>query len=205
MDSAHVPLDLNLAMRFLGSNYRQGAHIIKDGRRGLRARPLDHNAGATHPVDYGKAPDPRHSEFCTPAFPCPAQGACGRLDGRRHTRKAACASPKFSPALKSTACTLSSVAASAMTVSYVPPRRIMVGLFTRCFQSHRSLLLENLVLRQQLAVLKCKHPRPRIGAVDKIFWVFAVVFLVLGSSLWGWSSLRPSLAGIALVFDCTGV
>jgi hypothetical protein len=24
-----------------------------------------------------------------------------------------------------------------------------------------------------LAVLKRKHPRPRMGAVDKIFWVFA--------------------------------
>jgi hypothetical protein len=33
--------------------------------------------------------------------------------------------------------------------------------------------LENLALRQQLAVLKRKHPRPRIGAVDKIFWLLA--------------------------------
>ena len=40
-------------------------------------------------------------------------------------------------------------------------------------QSQRSLLLENLALRQQLAVLKRKHPRPRMAAVDKIFWVFA--------------------------------
>src|ERR1700758_4638537 len=48
-----------------------------------------------------------------------------------------------------------------------------LGLLTRCFRSHRSLLLENLALRQQLAVLKRKHPRPPMGAVDKIFWVFA--------------------------------
>src|SRR5215813_9243121 len=47
------------------------------------------------------------------------------------------------------------------------------GLLTRCLQSHRSLLLENLALRQQPAVLKRKHPRPRMGAVDRIFWVFA--------------------------------
>ena len=47
------------------------------------------------------------------------------------------------------------------------------GLLTRCLQSHRSLFLENLALRQQLAVLKRKHPRPRMGAVDRIFWVFA--------------------------------
>src|SRR5215831_15420336 len=68
----------------------EGAHIIKDGRRGLRARPLDHKGGATHPVDHGKARDPRlHSEFCPPAFPCPAKGACGLRDGRRRTRRAA--------------------------------------------------------------------------------------------------------------------
>jgi putative transposase len=47
-----------------------------------------------------------------------------------------------------------------------------LGLLPRCFRSHRSLLLENLALRQQLAVLKRKHPRPRMGGVDKIFWVF---------------------------------
>ena len=32
-------------------------------------------------------------------------------------------------------------------------------------------MLENLALRQQLAVLKRKHPRPRLGAFDKLFWV----------------------------------
>jgi putative transposase len=50
---------------------------------------------------------------------------------------------------------------------------LSLGLLTRCLQSQRSLLLENLALRQQLAVLKRKHPRPRMAAVDKIFWVFA--------------------------------
>ena len=50
---------------------------------------------------------------------------------------------------------------------------LWLGLLTRCLQSQRSLLLENLALRQQLALLKRKHPRPRMAAVDKIFWVFA--------------------------------
>ena len=50
---------------------------------------------------------------------------------------------------------------------------LCLGLLTRCLQSHRRLLLENLALRQQLAVLKRKHPRPRMGTVDKILWVFA--------------------------------
>src|SRR5713226_9600718 len=47
------------------------------------------------------------------------------------------------------------------------------GAMTRIFRARRSLMLENLALRQQLAVLKRKHPRPRLGAVDKLFWVVA--------------------------------
>jgi putative transposase len=34
-------------------------------------------------------------------------------------------------------------------------------------------LLENLALRQQLVVLKRKHPRPRLTRFDKLFWVLA--------------------------------
>jgi putative transposase len=52
-----------------------------------------------------------------------------------------------------------------------------MGLFLnslfRCFRSRRSLLLENLALRQQLVVLKRKHPRPRLGLFEKLFWVLA--------------------------------
>jgi hypothetical protein len=33
--------------------------------------------------------------------------------------------------------------------------------------------LENLVLRQQLAVLKRRHPRPSLGTFDRLFWIFA--------------------------------
>ena len=38
-------------------------------------------------------------------------------------------------------------------------------------RSRRDLLLEILALRQQLAVLKAKHPRPRVSVADKLFWV----------------------------------
>lgn len=41
------------------------------------------------------------------------------------------------------------------------------------FRMRKSLLLENLALRQQLAVLKRKHPRPRLTLFDKLFWVLA--------------------------------
>jgi hypothetical protein len=41
------------------------------------------------------------------------------------------------------------------------------------FRSRQALLPENLALRQQLTVFHRRHPRLRLGAVDKLFWVFA--------------------------------
>src|SRR5260370_36902440 len=40
----------------------------------------------------------------------------------------------------------------------------------RLLRARRSLLLENLVLRQQLAVLKRRHPWPRLDLLDKLLW-----------------------------------
>jgi putative transposase len=50
---------------------------------------------------------------------------------------------------------------------------LWLAAVTRVFRTHRSLMLENLALRQQLAVLKRKHPRPRLGPLDKLFWILA--------------------------------
>src|ERR1700730_4491528 len=50
--------------------------------------------------------------------------------------------------------------------------RIVFTSTLRLFRTRRSLLLENLVLRQQLVVLKRKRTRPRLGIFDKFFWVF---------------------------------
>ena len=61
---------------------------------------------------------------------------------------------------------------------------LWLGLLARCFRSHRTLLLENLALRQQLAVLKRRHPRARLGPIDKLFWVLACRF---------WSDWKKSL------------
>src|SRR5229473_3039531 len=47
------------------------------------------------------------------------------------------------------------------------------GMLVRFFRGRRSLLLENLALRQQLVVLKRQHPRPSLGLFDKHFWVIA--------------------------------
>jgi putative transposase len=47
------------------------------------------------------------------------------------------------------------------------------GMVVRLFRGRRSLLLENLALRQQLVALKRRHPRPSIDPFDKLFWVIA--------------------------------
>jgi hypothetical protein len=40
------------------------------------------------------------------------------------------------------------------------------GMLVRLFRERRSLLLENLALRQQLVTLKRRHPRPILGLLD---------------------------------------
>jgi len=59
-----------------------------------------------------------------------------------------------------------------------------LGILLRTLRSallpERELALENLVLRQQLAVLKHRYPRPRLTDADRLFWV-------LLSRIWsGW-------------------
>jgi putative transposase len=51
--------------------------------------------------------------------------------------------------------------------------RLCLGTVARVFCTRRRLLLENLVLRQQLAVFKRRRPRPRLDILDKLFWVAA--------------------------------
>lgn len=49
--------------------------------------------------------------------------------------------------------------------------QLMLGLSIRVFCSRSNLLMENLVLRQQLSVLKRRHRSPKLPAVDKLFLV----------------------------------
>ena len=59
--------------------------------------------------------------------------------------------------------------------------RFVFVLIVRFFRSRRELLMENLALRQQLAVLKRRRPQPRLAATDRLFWVIL-------RRLWaGWS------------------
>ena len=58
------------------------------------------------------------------------------------------------------------------------------GAALRIFRNRQNLLLENLALRQQLVVLKRRHPKPKLGLLDKLFWVAARQF---------WSQWKQSL------------
>jgi putative transposase len=54
----------------------------------------------------------------------------------------------------------------------------------RFFRSRRDLLLENLALRQQLAVLKRRRSHPHVAVTDRLFWVILRRF---------WSRWRETL------------
>jgi putative transposase len=59
-------------------------------------------------------------------------------------------------------------------------RWFAVAAVTRFFRSRQNLLLENVALRQQITVLKHRHPSP----VDRLFWLLARKF---------WSTWKRSL------------
>src|SRR5580700_4404573 len=50
---------------------------------------------------------------------------------------------------------------------------LFFGMLVRLFRGRRSLLIENLALRQQLVALKRRHPRPSLDFFDKLFSVIA--------------------------------
>ena len=62
---------------------------------------------------------------------------------------------------------------------------ILTGLL-RMLRTRQSLVLENLALRHQLAVLQRTAPRPRFRTCDRLLWVVL-------SHLWrGWAAASPS-------------
>jgi putative transposase len=48
---------------------------------------------------------------------------------------------------------------------------LFFGQMGSSLRSRNHLLLENLALRQQLAVLKAKYPHPHVPVPDRVFWV----------------------------------
>src|SRR5438105_1520023 len=63
----------------------------------------------------------------------------------------------------------------------------------------RSLLLENLALRQQLVALKRRHPRPSLCLFDKLFWWLLGGSGRIGSSRSSWSRRKPWSAVLAAI------
>ena len=49
---------------------------------------------------------------------------------------------------------------------------ILVAFVRKFVLSRATLQLENIALRQQVAVLKRERPRPRLRPLDRVFWVF---------------------------------
>jgi hypothetical protein len=78
------------------------------------------------------------------------------------------------------------------------------GALFRLFRSRRDLVFENFVLRQQLAVLKRRRPRPILSILDKLFWVAAVGFGPSGSKRSLWSRLKQWSVGTGTVFRRIG-
>ena len=66
----------------------------------------------------------------------------------------------------------------------VSASRLLLSSSLRFFRTRSSLLLENLAFRQQLGVLKRRHPRPHIRLFDKFFWILVRRF---------WSGWREAL------------
>jgi len=48
--------------------------------------------------------------------------------------------------------------------------RIVINLIRAAMMNRADLVIENAALRQQLAVLKDKHPRPGLRPADRVFW-----------------------------------
>ena len=53
---------------------------------------------------------------------------------------------------------------------------LLISVILRLFRARRTLLVENLALRQQLAALKRRRPRPRLTIFDRVFWVLVRKF-----------------------------
>ena len=49
--------------------------------------------------------------------------------------------------------------------------RLTVALARVLFRSRPELIVENVALRQQLAIFKHQRPRPRLAPRDRLFWV----------------------------------
>ena len=71
----------------------------------------------------------------------------------------------------------------------------LLRLLPVLFGGHRHLALENLALRQQLAVYKRMMTRPRLRRTDRLFWVGLARI---------WAGWRQSLVIVTPTLSCDG-
>ena len=72
-------------------------------------------------------------------------------------------------------------------------------------RSRSDTALEILALRQQLAVLKRKRPRPVLNSLDRLFWITSTAVGPGGRTCSSWSCPKPLPAGTAPGSAATGV
>ncbi|MFH1436351.1 MAG: hypothetical protein ABIJ56_11590, partial [Pseudomonadota bacterium] len=48
--------------------------------------------------------------------------------------------------------------------------KFVLSIVRAALRDRSDIVIENAALRQQLAVLKDKHPRPRLRPADRVFW-----------------------------------
>src|SRR5438309_12098781 len=69
----------------------------------------------------------------------------------------------------------------------------LLRLFPFLFGGHRQLAVENLALRQQLAVYKRTTARPKLRPTDRLFWIW------LAKVRAGWSQPRVHVTAEAVL------
>lgn len=80
-----------------------------------------------------------------------------------------CASPKWRSSLNSRLCAIGRASRKLSLMLRI--LRVIMATFCEILRSRRDLLLENLALRQQLAILAKKRPQSRLSSTDKLFWI----------------------------------
>ena len=73
-----------------------------------------------------------------------------------------------------------------------------------CCQGHRAVALENLALRQQLAVFKRTVKRPPLRSRDRLFWMLLANAGDSGAPPWSSCTPTRSCVGIANGSDAAG-
>src|SRR5438128_2010965 len=81
---------------------------------------------------------------------------------------------------------------------------ILLRTFRSAVRTRRELALENLALRQQLAVWKARQPRPRLTEMDRIFWIVVSRLWKNGGVSCRWCGPRPWCGSTAGASGSTG-